>query len=181
MKQPSEKIIPPLYPNKGPSIEGVDIPNEFYWVLQHPIPLAGMRYPRIDFPWANIYTAGFRHVVSLHPGPYNPEPLTILFNERLEDLISGGPPANEVEEIAKIKRAVTVTATAWKSGQGVVVHCIGGRGRSGTVIGCVLREIGFKTNEVVTFLDQLHRTRGRPGWPESPWQLKLVEVWGTNV
>jgi predicted protein tyrosine phosphatase len=140
-----------------------------------------MKYPRTDFPWSRLYAAGFRQIVSLHPGSYDPEPLTILFSEQLEDLVGGGPPANEVEERAKIKRAVAAAVTAWRSGQGVVVHCFGGRGRSGTVIGCVLRELGFEADEVCTFLDQLHKARGKPGWPESQWQLKLVEIWGTDA
>ncbi len=170
-----------VHPDNGLSIKGVNVPKEVYWVIQSPTPLAGMKYPRSDFPWSSLYAAGFRQIVSLHPGSYDPAPLTICFAEQLEDLVSGGPPANEGEERGKIKRAVTATLAAWRSGQGVVVHCVGGRGRSGTVIGCVLRELGFSTDEVLGFLDRLHKVRGKPGWPESQWQRKLVETWGTDA
>ena len=148
-----------------------------YWVLDSPTPIAGMKYPRTDFPWSGLQAAGFRKVVSLHPGTYDPAPLTMGFSDYLEDLVSGGPPADEVNEKAKIKKAVTATVVAWRSGQGIVVHCCGGWGRSGTVLGCVLSELGFKPVEVISFLDRLHKARGKPGWPESPWQSSLVESW----
>ena len=172
-----------VHPGSGPPIKGVKVPEDVYWVIQWPTPLAGMKYPRTDFPWSSLYAAGFRQVVSLHSPhtdphsvPYDPAPLTMCFAEQLEDLVSGGPPADEEDEIRKINRAVTATLTAWRSGEGVVVHCAGGRGRSGTVIGCVLRELGFSTDDVLGFLDRLHKVRDRSGWPESQWQRKLVET-----
>ncbi len=161
----------------GRSIEGIDVPKELYWILEVPTPLAGMKYPRADFPWSTLHQAGFRQVVSLHPGTYDPTPLKMDFREQLEDLVSGGPPANEVDERAKIERAVAAALKTWHSGQGVVVHCVGGRGRSGTVLGCVLRELGFAPAEVISFLDRVHKARGKPGWPESPWQSLLIESW----
>jgi protein-tyrosine phosphatase len=161
----------------GPSIDGVKVPKEVYWVLGSPTPLAGMKYPRNDFPWANLKTAGFSQVVSLHPDAYDPAPLKIGFAEHLEDLVRGGPPTDEVRERAKIKRAVSAVIVAWRDGQGVVVHCVGGRGRSGTVLGCVLRELGFESSEAIEFLDRVHQARGKPGWPESRWQSSLVESW----
>lgn len=164
-------------PREGTPIEGIDIPKELYWVIGSPTPLGGMTYPRNGFPWVSLKAAGFLQVVSLHPGPYDPAPLALGFAEKLQDLLSGGSPANEVNERAKVRRAVVVAVAAWRSGQGVVVHCVGGRGRSGTVLGCVLRELGFEAAEAVSFLDRVHKERGKPGWPESPWQRALVENW----
>jgi hypothetical protein len=161
----------------GARINGIDVPKELYWVLGSPTPLAGMKYPRTGFPWSSLKAAGFSQVVSLHPGSYEPAPLTIGFAEHVQDLVSGGPPANEANEKAKIKKAVAATVVAWRSGQGVVIHCVGGRGRSGTVLGCVLRELGFAPAEAISFLDRVHKARGKPGWPESPWQSSLVESW----
>ena len=162
---------------EGTQISGIDVPKELYWLLDSPTPLGGMRYPRTDFPWSNLRVAGFSQVVSLHPGSYDPAPLTVAFSEHLDDLVSGGPPANDIKEKNKIKKAVGTTVRAWRSGQGVVVHCVGGRGRSGTVLGCVLRELGFSAAEATSFLDRVHKARGKPGWPESTWQSSLVENW----
>ena len=123
----------------------------------------------------------FSKVVSLHPESYNPAPLELLFNEKLEDLVSGGPPVDESAEHAKVQQAVTALVAAWRSGHGVVVHCFGGRGRTGTVLGCVLRELGFKTAEVLSFLDRVHKACGKPGWPESEWQSALVKTWKADA
>jgi len=49
------------------------------------------------------------------------------------------------------------------------------------MIGCVLRELGFPTDEVLGFLDKLHKARGKPGWPESPWQRWPIETWKTDA
>src|SRR5262249_32132697 len=149
--------------------------------LTEPAPLAGMRCPRPSFPWANIWAAGFEHVVSLHPGSYDPSPLTILFNEQLEDLVHRGPPKNPGNQKKIIQQAVTAVRVAITSGKGVVVHCLGGRGRSGTVLGCVLRELGFDAEETITYLDRVRKARGREGWPESPWQGELVRNWAAPI
>jgi len=163
--------------NDGDSINGIKVPKEVYWVLKSPTPLAGMIYPRTDFPWASLKRVGFSQVVSLHPGLYDPTPLTIGFAQHLQDLVGGGTPVKEVEEKEKIKTAVAATVVNWRSGQGVVVHCVGGRGRSGTVLACVLRELGFSAVEAISFFNRVHKARGKPGWPESPWQRSLVESW----
>ena len=60
------------------------------------------------------------------------------------------------------------------AGEGVVVHCMGGIGRTGTVIGCVLRDFGFSADEVVAYLDRINRSRGLRGWPETEWQAEMV-------
>jgi len=102
---------------------------------------------------------------------------TVAFAEKLEDLVAGGLPRDEVKERARIERAVSAVLAAWRGGRGVVVHCLGGRGRTGTVVGCALREMGFAPGEIIRFLDRVHRVRGKPGWPESPRQSALVQRW----
>jgi hypothetical protein len=163
--------------NQGKPIAGIEVPKELYWVLTSPAPLAGMKYPRHAFPWSALNQAGFTRVVSLEPGAYDPAPLTIAFCERLQDLVSGGPPQDEMQERQKITRAVKATIAALTGGEGVVVHCVGGRGRTGTVLGCALRELGFGPDDTIAFLDRVHKVRGKPGWPESPWQSALVRGW----
>lgn len=168
------KLIEPV---DGPPIEAIDVPGELYWITRSPVPLAGMKIPRYDFPWATLRAAGFSRVVALHPGSYDPAPLTSAFAEKLQDLVAGGPPADETAEREKIRRAVDAVLAARRSGHGIVVHCAGGCGRSGTVIGCVLRELGFPAADVIGFLGRVQKARSHPGWPESPWQAALVEGW----
>jgi protein-tyrosine phosphatase len=54
------------------------------------------------------------------------------------------------------------------------VHCMGGRGRTGTVIGVALVMLGHDADDTVAYLDRVARARGRRGWPESPWQANVV-------
>ena len=54
-----------IQPSDMPLITGLAVPDEFYWVLQQPAPLAGMSYPSSRTPWQDLAAAGFRHVVCL--------------------------------------------------------------------------------------------------------------------
>ena len=152
---------------------GLEIPNDFYWVLERPTPLAGMRYPRGD-PWRQLWDAGFRHVVNVaeEEAGYDPAPLGVLYVARMHSL-----DVDVAREHRRVREAVATAKEKILEGDGVVVHCMGGWGRSGTVIGAILRSLGFEAVEVLQHLNALHRARGMDGWPEAEWQQKLVEAW----
>lgn len=158
-------------------IPGVVIPRDFYWVLRHPAPLAGMSYPSPPPPWSAIAAAGFRHVVCLTDDEvrYDAAPLTIADAVELEDLVHGGPPQDPENEEYRIRQAVGVAATKLSIGEGVLVHCAGGTGRTGTLIGCLLRVLGYPSSQVLTYLHSLNKARGMTAWPGSGWQAELVE------
>jgi protein-tyrosine phosphatase len=174
-----EKLLSPV---EMPEIHGIQSPQAFYQVLQAPASLAGMAYPRPHTPWEAINKAGFQHVVCLanNQVDYDPAPLKILHSVELEDLVHGGPPADPKREERLIQKAVTIAAERLLAGEGVVVHCMGGTGRTGTVIGCLLRQIGYPAQEVLAYLDGLNQTRGRSGWPESFWQAHFVRSYSEN-
>jgi protein-tyrosine phosphatase len=78
-----------------------------------------------------------------------------------------------------IRQAVDAAIEVIVRKEGVIIHCMGGRGRTGTVIGCILRRLGCGASRIISYLDALNRERARrPGtsecWPESPWQSELV-------
>lgn len=159
-----------------PPIPGLLMPYAFYWVLQEPAPLAGMPYPSPRTPWTAIAEAGFTHVVCLTESPpaYDPAPLNLLHAVELEDLVFGDPPREPEQEASRIREATTAVIGALQVGEGVVVHCYGGRGRAGTVLGCILRALGYEAGEVCDYLDRLHKARGKTGWPEAEWQAEIV-------
>ena len=166
-----------LVPPSGlPPVEGVTIPQELYWVLSHPAPLAGMRYPRPGFPWAALARSGISRVVRLTSDgtSYDPRPLQVAYSAQLEDLVHGSSPRSPRQELQLIREAVGVVREALAHGEGVVVHCAGGRGRTGTVLGATLVSLGFAPAEVVAHLDLVHKARGTSGWPESPWQSGIL-------
>src|SRR5262245_57154468 len=133
--------------NNMPSIPGLSVPGEFYWVLQQPVPLAGMCYPSARTPWHNLYTLGFRHVICLEGyGPaYDPSPLMVSQRMSLEDLYGGRLPQRPAQEERLIHAAAQAVLAKWQADEGVIVHCAGGTGRTGTVLGCVLRAFGVST------------------------------------
>jgi hypothetical protein len=160
-----------------PPITGLAVPYDFYWVLQYPAPLAGMPYPSPRTPWQDLAAAGFRHVICLEgDGPaYDPSALIMSHRTHLQDLYGGSIPRHPDQEAMLIREAALAVARRLQTGEGMVVHCAGGTGRTGTVIGCVLRILGFSALQVITYLDHLHQARGRSGWPESEWQSQVVQ------
>jgi protein-tyrosine phosphatase len=109
--------------------------------------------------------------------PYTPEPLRVLGAYELEDMVHGGPPRRPAREARLVRQAAELVLRELRQGRGVIVHCAGGTGRTGTVIGCVLRALGHDASGVLAYLDRVNRSRGKPGWPESPWQAAMVEAY----
>ena len=157
-------------------LPGYGTPHDFYWVIENPAPLAGMRYPDEKTPWKNMRKAGFHHVVCLRDDSplYDPHPLSLLFCVELEDLSHKNPPKDRVREEGLIRRAAGLSVEKLQKGEGVAIHCGFGTGRTGTVIGCILKLLGCASEEILFHLDSLHRARGRGGWPESPWQAGFI-------
>jgi len=150
------------------------VPDDLYWIAREPVALAGMSYPgRAD--WSLLHCNGIGHVVCLSAAvpAYDPAPCTITA-VRLQDLVSGGDPTDPVRERELVEAAAAHVVAHLARGVGVAVHCMGGRGRTGTVIGVALTTLGHDAETTVDYLDRVARARGRRGWPESPWQEKVV-------
>lgn len=165
-------------PRHSKLIEGMAIPGDFYWVAGAPAPLAGMRLPKPwATPWEALDMAGFRWVVCLCSTlpVYDPTPLGRLATVELTDLVETHLPHDPDLEEKAIGVIAKKVIEKLNQGEGVIVHCAGGRGRTGTVLGVVLRKLGVTAREAVSFLDSVHRARGKDGWPEAPWQREVVE------
>jgi hypothetical protein len=160
----------------GEWIGDLCVPDDFYWIARQPVALAGMPYPgRAD--WSALHEHGIGHVVCLthDAAPYDAAPCSVSA-VRLQDLVSGGPPANAEAERALVLRAADDVVAHLDRGIGVVVHCMGGRGRTGTVIGAALVRLGGTPAEIIDHLHNVAVGRGRRGWPESEWQAELVRA-----
>jgi hypothetical protein len=156
-------------------LAGAHMPSEAYWVARRPVPIVGMGYPsRVH--WQELHALGVGRVVCLvDDAPrYDPSPLAVTA-VRLQDLYtSPGGPLDPGRELTLVRDAADAVVADVLGGQGVAVHCRGGRGRTGTVIGVALVRLGLDADDVVRWLDRLHHARGRRGWPESPWQEQVV-------
>jgi protein-tyrosine phosphatase len=92
----------------------------------------------------------------------------------LQDLYARTAPDDPEHELAQTIVATDLVVERLQAGEGVVVHCHAGRGRTGTVIGCALVRLGHDPDTVVDWLHRVQRTRGKRGWPEQPWQAEVV-------
>ena len=154
------------------------MPAELYFLARQPVALAGMAYPsRVD--WSALSDEGLQHVVCLthDVAPYDPSPLTVTAIS-LQDLYTGVVPDDPEAELTRIARAATVVVDSITVGKGVAVHCRGGRGRAGTVLGTAMVMLGHEPDAVVAYLDRIHTIRGKGGWPESAWQADAVRRFG---
>ena len=77
---------------------------------------------------------------------YDPAPCTITA-VRLQDLVSGGDPNDPTRESALVEEAAADVVEHLERGIGVAVHCMGGRGRTGTVIGVALVTLGHDPDD----------------------------------
>jgi hypothetical protein len=170
-------LPPPLLPVDRALDAPLGTPRRFYQILEQPAPFAGCEFPYGFENWSRLADLGFRRVVCLAsetPG-YNPAPLRLLHACELDDLGVIQTPDEPIEEARQIRLIARRIALALVAGEGVLVHCAAGRGRTGTVIGVALRFLGMPASEVIAYLDHLHRERSGRGWPESPWQSRLIE------
>lgn len=62
------------------------------------------------------------------------------------------------------------------SGERVAVHCLGGLGRSGLVVGCLLTDLGWSAAGA---LEALRRARG-PSCPETAAQVEYIRGWAAR-
>jgi ribosomal protein S18 acetylase RimI-like enzyme len=166
-------------------IKGLQAPLEFYWVafdatpdnINEQAPLAGMQLPGPNVPWERLHSYNFRWIVCLCSTQpiYDPAPLKRLLTVELTDLAENDLPDDPEMEEQAINIIAAKVIEKLVLGEGVIVHCAGGRGRTGTVLGVTLKKTGYSSKEITEFLDAVHQARGKTQWWESPWQREVVE------
>jgi hypothetical protein len=151
------------------------VDGELWWALRVDKRLAGTACPAADTNFRNLQTLyGLDAIVSLVADTtYDRSPLRQV-SIPLEDLYGGSVPSDPRSELRRIAEAVGTVRGLLDQQRGVLVHCEGGTGRTGTVIGAVLVSYGAPLSGIVTWLNEVHQLRGKPGWPESPWQQETI-------
>lgn len=153
------------------------IPQHFYWILEQPTPLAGMSDPRwTGVGWDELWECGFRAVVCLSQSQpaYDPFPLNIAWCGDLEDLFGSRPPRDPAGELLKIKQAAAAVVEELAANRGVVVQCLGGIGRTGTVLAATLVRLGLDAVRSIAHIEDVNVARGHH-WPEADWHLEAIE------
>jgi protein-tyrosine phosphatase len=168
--------VAPIPPEALKSVPGLDTPQRFYQVLRTPAPLAGMSFPERP-SWQAVSAAGFDSIVCLtnNAAPYDPSPLRVLRALQFEDLVGGRSPDDPTREAEMLRDVVRLVVDEVQAGRGVVVHCVGGTGRTGTVIACALAALGLPEAGVLDYMATVNVARRKSrGWPESDWQQSQV-------
>lgn len=163
---------------------------ESYWVKEN-LFLAG-EYPgsfnpdearrRID----SFLQSGIRTFIDLtQPGELVPYEAILKEEARLYDCMvvyhrfsirDGGLPSPQTMTLI-----LDAIDSAMASGSPVYVHCWGGVGRTGTVVGCHFIRQGMSAQEALAQLDALYRTRPKDPYlrtsPETAEQFEFVHSW----
>lgn len=158
-----------------PAVAPLSVPKDVYWILRRPAPLLGMTQPTPAAPWEELHKLGVRRVACLTDDAptYDPAPLSFACTIGVQDLYGGIVPDDPEGEEEKIRRAVKAVLTALEQGEGVVVHCVGGTGRTGTVLSATLAALGIPAADAFAHIQAVNKLRGRH-WPESPWQQEFL-------
>jgi hypothetical protein len=126
--------------------------------------------------WDELSDLGFRSVVCLtEPDPaYDPSPLQFAWSGELEDLHHGLPPLDPEAELLLIRAATEAVVGELESNRGVVVHCRGGIGRTGTVLAASLVRLGLDQEASTAHIESINLARGHD-WPEADWHVEAID------
>ena len=80
-----------------------------------------------------------------------------------------------------MKRILNLVKNCVAEGDVVLIHCVGGRGRTGTVVGCLLVELGLVKSgeEALERITELRSNliKAKQSSPESFEQFEMVKNW----
>jgi hypothetical protein len=126
--------------------------------------------------WNELWDLGFRSLVCLSESQpaYDPFPLGFVWCGHLEDLAGSWPPQDPTSELLKIEQATAAVVKELAAKQGVVVHCLGGIGRTGTVLAATLVRLGLDQSRSIAHIKAVNAARGYH-WPEADWHLDAIE------
>lgn len=191
---PTADSVPTTHPAFGVGL-GV-IPFDRSYVVVPGRFLAGL-YPASDDPaettdkLRRLLAVGVDHVVNLtepHEANwqgvslvnYEPE-LTALAAEQGREIVCRRFPIRDLDvpSVKTMRVILDDIAEAVAAGHKVYLHCWGGRGRTGTVVGCHLARHGLAGDEVLALVRYLRRTdaKSHTESPETDEQKQFVRGW----
>lgn len=165
-------------------------PGDSYWVQEGRL-LAGP-YPGDPDPARELeklgafLDVGVRRFLDLtEPGehsPYAPILERIASDRELSAThLRLAIPDETVPKPSRMREVLDVLSVDLSRDEPVYLHCRGGAGRTGTVVGCYLVEQGLEPEDALARIaaDRAHLGSSRRGWssPETPEQRRFVLEW----
>jgi hypothetical protein len=165
-----------------------------YWVIpgrllagEHPGALiAALGIARVNA----LLDSGVRHLIDLtaeHEGPAPYVPILFeraaargvrAFHDRFTIADFDVPPAT------LMRTTLDVIYSSLAAGETLYLHCWGGVGRTGTVVGCLLREQGFDAAAALAVIERKWLSMAKRTWhpnsPETSGQVAFIERWPGN-
>jgi hypothetical protein len=162
-----------------------------YWLVagrllagEHPGAITAAEVPaRVDA----LLGAGIRQFVDLTEEGERPAPYASTLRERAD---AQGLRADHrrfairdlgVPSAGLMRTILDAIHDAMAADQPVYVHCWAGVGRTGTVVGCLLREHGLTANEALGVIGRKWQSMEKrvlhPRSPEHPGQFAFIEGW----
>ena len=124
-----------------------------------------MAYPESGDAFILLYRIGIRAVLNLSESPYHYEaPKTIGILTRHIPVIDFTAPT-----LQQVKQAVAMISSCLDRNMPVVVHCLVGLGRTGTILACYLVAMEMPANNAIIIIREW-----RPGSIERPDQEAVV-------
>ena len=135
-----------------------------------------------------LLDAGMRRFIDLTGANEGPAPYVPILDERAaaRDLRVAhrrfAMPDFGVPSTALMRTTLDTIYDAIGAGDMLYLHCWGGIGRTGTVVGCLLREQGFSATAALDVIQRkwlaMEKRTRHPRSPETDAQVAFIERWG---